>query len=45
MMINKNKRGKDLYLKESESKEYILIPRKTGEDAEKRLGVMSSCNG
>ena len=44
-MVNKNPRGKALYVRESETKEWIPIPRKTGSDAEKRLGVYYSCNG
>ena len=45
VMVTNNKRGTDLYLKESETKEYVLIPRKTGVETIKHLGVISSCNG
>ena len=44
-LINKNSRGRELYLRESETRELIQIPRKSGKDTEKRLGVMSSCDG
>ena len=38
-------RTKQLYLKESESREYIQIPLISGKEAIKRLGVWSSCDG
>ncbi len=44
-MVTKNKRGKDLYLRESETKELIMIPRKLGSEAVKRLGVYHTCDG
>lgn len=45
IMVLKSQRGKILYLRESETGELIPIPRKTGKEAEKRLGVSSSCDG
>ena len=41
----KHKLHKQLILRESETKELIPIPRKTGRDSEKRLGVWSTCDG
>ena len=38
-------RNRDLFIRESESKELVRIPRKTGRDSDKRLGVFTSCNG
>ena len=36
---------RNLTLRESESRDLIRIPRKTGKETEKRLGVWSSCDG
>ena len=36
-------RHKELILKESETKEDIIIPKRRSKDAEKRLGVWSNC--
>ena len=44
-MVHKKTSRKEMRLRESESKELILIPRKTGREFEKRLGVWSSCDG
>ena len=44
-MVLKTKRGQNLYLKESESRESICIPKNMGSDTEKRLGVWSTCDG
>ena len=45
VMVTKVRRSKQLFLRESETGELIQIPRKTGKEAEKRLGVSSSCDG
>ena len=44
-MKTKIGRNKDLYIRESESKELVQITRKTGREYDKRLGVFTSCNG
>ena len=44
-MATKPQYDKDLFLRESESKELIPIPKSTVKDAEKRLGVWSTCDG
>ena len=38
-------KGKELYLRESETLELVRIPRKLGSEAVKRLGVLSTCDG
>ena len=44
-MVRKIGRNKELFIKESESKEYVCIPHRLGSDSDKRLGVWSSCDG
>ena len=44
-LVQKKSKGEVLYLRESETKEMIEIPRKLGSDVEKRLGVYHSCDG
>ena len=44
-LVVKQSRLKGVIIKESESKEYLTIPRKSGKDTEKRLGVWNSCDG
>ena len=43
-LVTKPPRQKELFLTESETGELIMIPRKTGHAAEKRLGIISTCN-
>ena len=45
ILIIHHTREKHLELRESESRKKVVIPRKTGKDVEKRLGVLSSCDG
>ena len=44
-LVSKKVLRRNLLLRESESRDLIEIPRKTGKDTEKRLGVWSSCDG
>ena len=44
-LVQKHNKCEALYLRESETKDMIKIPRKVGSDVEKRLGVYHSCDG
>ena len=44
-LVLKQKRNRGVVIQESETKDYITIPRKTGKESEKQLGVWSSCDG
>ncbi len=44
-MVYKQQMRRNLRLRESETKDMIDIPRRTGKETEKRLGVWSSCDG
>ena len=44
-MITKHKGRKELFLKESETKKLVRIPRQGGMEVAKRLGINSSCDG
>ena len=44
-MVKKLGRNKELILRESETQAFVVIPRKLGMDAVKRLGVHVSCDG
>ena len=45
LMRKKQSRGKELLLRESETNNQCLIPKKIVKEVEKRLGVSSSCDG
>lgn len=44
-MIMRNVQAKELYLRELETKQLVRIPRKTGREVAKQLGVMVTSNG